>query len=49
MLTLGRVSQQIIKNVKRSGKEELTIKGLTKEGVEEPVTVADTLSNKVKM
>lgn len=36
---------QVIVTVKKEGREELKVKGLTKEGVEEPVTVADTNSN----
>lgn len=33
--------------MKASGGEDLQVKGLTKEGVEEPVTVADHNSNNV--
>lgn len=43
---VGVVVQAIV-NVKKEGREELKVKGLTKEGVEEPVTVADTNSNNV--
>lgn len=38
---------QEIKQVKFSHAEELKVKGHTKEGVAEPVTVADTNSNEV--
>ena len=46
-LTLTLTFGQIIKDVKAEHKEDLKVKGLTKEGVEEPVTVADTKSNLV--
>lgn len=39
---------QVIKEVKESHREETTVKGYTKEGVAEPVTVADASSNKVR-
>lgn len=38
---------QVIKEVKKDHGEEMQVKGLTKEGVIEPVTAADNLSNKV--
>ncbi|CAM9354181.1 unnamed protein product [Laminaria digitata] len=46
---LGLTAQaaKVIKGVKAEHKEDLKVKGLTKEGVEEPVTVADTNSNNV--
>ncbi|CBN78756.1 conserved unknown protein [Ectocarpus siliculosus] len=46
-LGLTELASQEIKDVKAAGAEELRVKGLTKEGVEEPVTVADTNSNSV--
>ncbi len=42
-------SFQVIKKVKAEGRENTKSKGLTKEGVEEPVTVADTSSNNVSL
>eukprot|EP00904_Undaria_pinnatifida_P011578 jgi/Undpi1/7550/HiC_scaffold_22.g10023.m1 len=46
---LGLTAQaaQVIKDVKAGHKEDLKVKGVTKEGVDEPVTVADTNSNNV--
>lgn len=41
------VKLQVIKEVKKDHGEEMQVKGYTKEGVIEPVTVADNLSNKV--
>eukprot|EP00903_Cladosiphon_okamuranus_P010922 g10316.t1 len=46
-LGLTEQASQAIKDVKAAGAEDLKVKGLTKEGVEEPVTVADHNSNKV--
>lgn len=40
---------QAIVKVKAEGGEESKVKGVTKEGVEEPVTVADTNSNNVSV
>ncbi|CAN0191071.1 unnamed protein product [Pylaiella littoralis] len=46
-LGLTEEASQVIVTVKKEGREELKVKGLTKEGVEEPLTVADTNSNNV--